>query len=29
MAEDDNGMTHGVHADAWFGSVKIALELAL
>jgi hypothetical protein len=22
IAEDDEGMTHGVHADAWFASAK-------
>ena len=29
IAEDDIGMTHGIRADAWFGSVKTASELAI
>jgi hypothetical protein len=29
IVEDDEGITHGVHADAWFGSVKTASEPAL
>lgn len=29
IAEDDEGMTHGVHADAWFASAKTASELAI
>jgi hypothetical protein len=29
IAEDDKNITHGISADAWFGSVKTAQKLAI